>query len=712
MPDDRLKHISEFLDFFASGSSFLELEPEGLDFSRYLYLQPAPEPQLNTQLRELARITQNLEQRLPPPAEFQTDLKIDYLKQLNPAQLQAVSCLKGPLLVLAGAGTGKTRTLIYRLSYMLEQGIDPNRLLLLTFTRRAAQEMLERAAKLTGSAAGQVMGGTFHAFCAWLLRRLAPLAGIAANFTIIDTVDASDIIDLICQELKLRSKDKAFPRKGKIQEIISKARNAQTSIENTLELEYPELLEDYSQELNLLAKTFAAYKQGNQLMDYDDLLEYTHQQLLHNPRFASKARQFFDYLMVDEYQDTNRLQKELADAMAAEHHNLMVVGDDAQSIYGFRGAHFENILRFPLSWPECHIVRLEQNYRSTQPILRLSNVVIARNQLGFPKRLFSERQSQQLPQVARLYGPEDEAQWVADRILERHPQSSFAEMAVLFRSGFHSNYLQAELIKRRIPFVVYGGIRFTERRHIKDMVAYLRILLNPLDALAWHRLLQLLPGIGKVSARQIMEHIRAHGGQLEPSAFGRKKFAQALLELKQTLEQAAQHPLPVQQLGIIHEHYLPLLKGVESDYLTRLPDLEVLQTLSERYEKLERFLTDFALDPPSQKFGAQTQPSLEEHAEKPLVLSSIHSAKGLEWKHVFLIHLLDGLFPSGRSLKAQKELEEERRLFYVACTRASDELFLSFPALVQSFNESYVQPSRFFAEVPAQLLDIKEVQAR
>lgn len=712
--DDRLKHISEFLDFFGGANApFLELEPEGLDLERYIYMQPKPFVGLNRQLTQLEELTRSLDERLPPLIKPPVGLKVDYEAALNLRQLQAVTCTSGPLLVIAGAGSGKTRTLVYRLSYLLEQGVDASRILLLTFTRRSAREMLERAMRLRpDSTAHEVMGGTFHSFCAWILRRLAPLAGLAPNFTIIDTIDSTDIVDLICQELKLRTKDKAFPRKGRIQEIISKARNAQSEISAVLEREYPELLADYTGDLDLIASTYEAYKRGNQLMDYDDLLELTRDLMLKNERFASRARQFFDYVMVDEYQDTNLLQKELADALSSEHRNLMVVGDDAQSIYGFRGAHFENILRFPHTWKDCHIVRLEQNYRSTPQILAVANAAIAQNKLGFPKRLFSEREDGAKPRVARLYGQEDEASWVCDRILELHTQMPFSDMAVLFRSGFHSNFLQAELLKRRIPFVVYGGIRFTERRHVKDMVAYLRIILNPMDALAWHRLLQLLPGIGQVTARSIIEHVRRHGGELVPSEFGRKKFAGLLSELKDVLDKAHKALSPAMQLEAIREHYIPLLKAAESDYLTRLPDLEVLITLAAKYDKLEKFLTDFALDPPSQKFQDKNTPTIEEPEEKPLVLSTVHSAKGLEWKAVFVIHLLDGLFPSSRSLKQLTDLEEERRLFYVACSRAEDELNLSLPAVYSSYSEVFSQPSRFLAELPKDVYEIVEVKHR
>lgn len=699
---DRLQHISEFLEFFSSDPHYWEVSDRPLNPQDYRW--PEADNAVIGRLKQIETLLPHLDQRLPPDNVLPEGLKVDYAQALNPQQLAAATCTKGPLLVIAGAGTGKTRTLIYRLAYLLEQGVNPQRILLMTFTRRAAQQMLERAQMLCPqSGAQQVMGGTFHSFCAYLLRRLAPLLKLKANFSIIDTVDASDIIDLIVQELKLRGKDRAFPRKGKIQDIISKARNAQVGISQILAAHYPDLLEKYGEDFELIFSTFTQYKRGNQLLDYDDLIEITRDELLTNQPFARKARSMFDYIMIDEYQDTNGIQKELADALAKEHGNLMVVGDDAQSIYGFRGANYENILRFPADWPSCHIVRLEHNYRSTQCILDLTNAILARNQLAFPKHLFTEGAQGERPWFRESLSAEDEAEWIADRILALAPQIPFDEMAVLYRSGYHGNYIQAELIKRQIPFVVYGGIRFTERRHIKDLVAYLRIVMNPQDALAWHRLLQLLPGIGKVTARKIIMHIRQHQGELNPEAFEKKGFVQALRSLKIALADAAEASSPVLQIQLLRQHYQPLLKSVESDWHERLPDLDLLENLAQKYDQLAKFLTDFALDPPSQQYQDQTLPCLNESDEKPLVLSTIHSAKGLEWKVVFVVHLLDGLFPSVRSLKDFENLEEERRLFYVACSRAAKYLYLSHPAHYQSYADFFAQRSRFMAEIPGQL---------
>ncbi len=703
MTEDGLRHVSEFLEFFttspAQAASYLEIGENSLHNTRYEW--PTPDPHLKIKIKEIRALSDTLGERLPPEVSLEGQtLSLDYASALNPQQLAATTCTQGPLLVLAGAGSGKTRTLVHRLSYLLDQGVKPGRILLLTFTRRSAMEMLERAQLLNPKqGAHRVMGGTFHSFCAYLLRRLAPMVGLSPQFTIIDTVDSADVVDLIVQELKLRGKDRAFPRKKRIFEIISRSRNAQLSLEDILKQQHPDLLENYLEALQTIAKTYAAYKKGNQLLDYDDLIELTRNQLRDNPAFARKARSLFDYIMVDEYQDTNLIQKDLADYLAAEHRNLMVVGDDAQSIYGFRGANYENILRFPQTWQDCHVVRLEENYRSTQPLLDFTNAVLSHNTLGFEKRLFSGRKVGIQPHVEKLYSTEDEAVHIAETILEASKDTPYHEMAVLYRSGFHGNFLQAELIKRNIPFVVYGGIRFTERRHIKDLVAYLRLVLNPLDAIAWHRLLQLLPGVGRVTARRIITHVREQGGQLQPEAFGKKKFVPALEALAKALIEARALSHPTAQLDLLKQHYQPLLKGVESDWLQRLPDLDILEQLSAKYEKLDKFLTDFALDPPSQKFQDGSQPLLEESEEKPLVLSTIHSAKGLEWKYVFVMHLLDGLFPSNRSLKDVESIEEERRLFYVACSRARERLYLNLPSHYSSYNDFFTLPSRFLGEM-------------
>jgi len=688
--------IRSFLNFYADTGP--PEKTQAVQTSQNFYLEPEIDSNMQARLARFEKLRQEVERRhlLEPVADLKPGLKLDYAHELNARQLAAVTTTSGPLLILAGAGSGKTRTLVYRLNYLLETGTPPERILLLTFTRKASAEMLQRSRGLLQSErAEKVMGGTFHSFASHLLRRYAKLLNLDPHFSIIDTVDAEDIIDLIRQELKFDKQSRAFPKKSRIQELISRSRNCQMTIAEVVARDFKGL-ETYLEELETLESVFQEYKRRHFLLDYDDLLDQVNLGLRENPAFKRSVQNLFDHIMVDEYQDTNKVQKELADHLAEKHRNLMVVGDDAQSIYAFRGAELENILLFPESWPDCKIVRLEQNYRSSQPLLDFSNALLKQARLGYPKHLFSERKQGITPEVCKHFSTEDEAIWVVDQILALREQGlELSEMAVLYRSGFHSNYIQAELLRRSIPYVVYGGIRFTERRHVKDLVALARLLLNGFDAVAWHRILKLIPGVGQVTARKIIESVRTHQGQFVLNGLGKKKFAPDLQTLYTTLEAARQAPSVVAQLECLQSYYAPLLREVESDWSQRLPDLEILLQLARKYKKLETFLSDFALDPPSQKYQDGTTPLIDEREEKPVVLSTIHSAKGLEWSAVFIPHLLDGLLPSARSLKRLDELEEERRLFYVACTRAREYLFLSYPAWHQSYDAVFTQVSRF-----------------
>lgn len=688
--------IRSFLNFYADTGP-PEKTPAAFRHTAF-YTEPELDSDMQARLRRFEKLRQGLDDRsLESRAQpLAPDLKIDYAAELNERQLVAATTCEGPLLVLAGAGSGKTRTLIYRLSYLLESGVAPERILLLTFTRKASAEMLLRARLLLQSErAEKVMGGTFHSVASHLLRRYAKLLNLDPHFSIIDTVDSEDIIDLIRQELKFDKKSRAFPKKSRIQELISRARNCQLSLAEVIARDYTGL-EDYLEELQTLEGVYHEYKRRHSLLDYDDLLVQIDTQMRENPAFKRSLQNLFDHVMVDEYQDTNLVQKQFADQLCERHSNLMVVGDDAQSIYGFRGAEVENILLFPESWPQSKIVRIEQNYRSTQPLLDFSNDLLKQARLGYPKKLFSLRAAGVPPVICKHFSAEDEAIWIVDRVLELREQGlELKDMAVLYRSAFHSGYIQTELLRRSIPYVVYGGIRFIERRHVKDLVALARLLLNPYDAIAWHRILKLIPGVGQVTARKIIEGIRSHGGQFVLNGLSQKKFAPALLELQNTLEQGRQAPTVVEQLHCLQTYYTPLLKQVESDWKTRTPDLDILQQLGQKYKKLETFLSDFALDPPSQKFQDGTTPLIDEREERPLVLSTVHSAKGLEWSAVFVPHLLDGLLPSARSLKRLDDLEEERRLFYVACTRAKEYLYLSYPAWHQGYDAVFTQVSRF-----------------
>lgn len=685
----------------SDGSSF---EPGFFSPSAESYEQPAMTPDVQLRIERLARITKSIERNLvTKPQAFPADrkFKIDYQKELNPAQFLAATTIDGPLLVIAGAGSGKTRALTYRVAYLIENGVPPQHILLLTFTRKAAAEMLARAANLCqDERCSQVVGGTFHSFANHMLRRFAGLIDLHPSFTIADTVDSEDIIDLVRREMRFDKRSRAFPRKGRLAEIISRSRNCNKPIEKVIEDEFTGLGE-YAGDINLIASGYDKYKKVNHILDFDDLMEVMRDALRDNARFRQKVQSLFSYVMVDEFQDTNVVQKDIADLIAAEHRNIMVVGDDSQSIYSFRGANFENILRFPETYPGCRYVKIEQNYRSSQDILDFTNSVIAPAKIGYRKKLFSTRPRRGKPQVKYFYDREGEASYIVDRVLELREQGvSLDQVAVLYRASYHSNFIQAELLKRSIPYVVYGGIRFIERRHVKDMIAYLRIILNPLDAVSWNRILRLIPGVGRVTASRIVSHVHTNAGKIDFADYPASKFRDELNLLAQALRRAADDEVSIPaKIDILRAYYSPVLQDMEADYEIRLRDIDILHELATRYSDLEKFLSDFALDPPSNRFQDRTTPRIDESEDEPLVLSTVHSAKGLEWHSVFVPHLLDGLFPFDKSLINIEQLEEERRLFYVACTRAKEQLFLTMPTYVQSWGAFFTLPSRFLAEV-------------
>lgn len=636
-----------------------------------------------------------------PPLPNASAYKIDYHKSLNAGQFMAATTLNGPVMVLAGAGSGKTRTVIYRLSFMLENGILPTQILLLTFTRKASLEMVHRAAGLLKDrSADAIMATTYHSFANIVLRRYAPMINLSPNFTIIDTIDSEDSIDLIRNELKLNKQNKAFPKKDRIAEIISRSRNCNMSIKSVIEREYRGLTE-YISDLQLVATTYQRYKAANQILDYDDLMDKLRDALRDNLEFRRTLQAQYRYLMIDEFQDTNVVQKQIIDYLAEASQNIMVVGDDAQSIYAFRGANFENILTFPETYPKCSVIKLEQNYRSNQDILRFTNDIANRAVLGYKKALFSDIETPFMPVIGKFHDQQDEAQFIVHNILSlRERGIPLNQIAVLYRSSFHSNYIQTELLKRSIPYIMIGGIKFTEKRHIKDTLAFLRLILNPIDAVSWNRILKLIPGVGSVTARKVVTTIHEQQGKFDFTDFEKQKFGGELLKLGQMLAAAADPTISVPtKIEIVKHYYTPLLQLLEHDYEIRLQDIDVLYDIACKYEELEKFLSDFALEPPSNKFQDQVRPLLDETEDKPLTLSTIHSSKGLEWYAVFVPHLLDGLFPSSRSMKNIEMLEEERRLFYVAASRAKQELYLTMPAFVSQWDNYYTMPSRFIIEL-------------
>ncbi|MEZ0343606.1 MAG: UvrD-helicase domain-containing protein [Caldimicrobium sp.] len=629
-------------------------------------------------------------------------VEAEFLKDLNPAQREAVETIYGPLLVIAGAGSGKTRTLVCRLAYLVERGIPSEKILLLTFTRRAAREMIDRASSLLQRDVNKITGGTFHSLCNLMLRQYGSLIGYNSNFTLLDRGDSEDLLNLLKTSLGLSDRKKRFPKKDTLATIYSKSINQLRSVEEIVSSEYPQFLE-YLPEIQRLFAEYVAYKREHQLMDYDDLLLNWLKILKEFPYVRKDVGARFQFIMVDEYQDTNTLQGEIIKYMAEDHQNVMVVGDDSQSIYGFRGANYRNIFEFPKLFPNTKIIKLEQNYRSTQPILDLANVIIANSKIKYTKTLFTLKKDGEKPVFLR---PKDEAEasiFIADKILElREKGLKLSQMAVLFRSAFHSYELEIELTKRGIPFVKYGGLKLLESAHVKDVISFMKIILNTKDFLAWNRILLLMEGIGPRTAEKIINLLKE---EPLPFSFPRILSLSASRELKSFLDLYMQFrpysERPSEILSRIWEYYEPLFQRIYyEDYNRRVKDIEGLFSLAERFETLDEFLSELLLEPIE-----ITDYEKEDIDEAPLILSTIHSAKGLEWHTVFIISLIEGRFPSFHSLENEEELEEERRLFYVAVTRAREKLYLISPLMVYLPGEGkvFAKPSRFIKEIPPSL---------
>jgi ATP-dependent DNA helicase UvrD/PcrA len=661
--------------------------------------------ELDRKIAELQKIAVSIEKKDTGKENIgQQDLsrfRVNYLKALNPAQLAAVLITEKPVLVIAGAGSGKTRVIVHRVSYLIERGIDAGSILLLTFTRKASREMLDRVETLLqDKRAGNITGGTFHSFAAFILRKYSNLLDLPPNFTIIDASDSEDIIDLIRTELKFNTKDKKFPRKERINDIISYSRNKNTTISSIIHEQYTGLI-DYIPDIELIYNGYSQYKKLSKIVDFDDLMEILRNSLRDNARFRESLQRQYQYVMVDEFQDTNIVQKEIVDFIAAKHRRIMVVGDDSQSIYAFRGANYENILRFPGTYPECVVVKIEENYRSNQKILDFTNSIIDNARIGYKKRLFTKNLRQSIPVIRRTYDQQEEAEFIVDRIMELSEQNiPLNEIAVLNRADWHNRYIQAEMSKRGIPYVVVGGFRFNERMHIKDIISYLRITYNPSDAVAWHRVLKYIGGVGQVTAGSIIREFHNSRDPFSFEAFKQRKFYNELVMLGKMLARASQPEYNLnQKVEIIIGYYAPILKERADDYYVRMQDIAVLTDLSKRYRDLDKFLSDFALDPPSKRVADQSKPLIDEGEEDGKVtVSTVHSAKGLEWYAVFIPHALEGLFPSNRATNIE-EMEEERRLFYVACSRAKEELYITFPRSIYSYDAVFHLPSRFLVEI-------------
>ena len=632
---------------------------------------------------------------------------INYKEELNPSQYEAAVTHQGPLLVLAGAGSGKTRTLVFRVARMVEEGIDPASILLMTFTRRAAEEMLQRVEALLGSRCDRVTGGTFHSFANTILRRYAQLLGLANAFTILDRSDSEDVINLIRSRMGLDKKERRFPRKQTIMEILSLAANKTCGVAAVLDEQFPHLFNELD-ELGQIEEYYRNYKHERSLLDYDDLLTYLCDLLRGHPELAERLSHTFRYIMVDEYQDTNRLQADIVRLLAHSHDNVMAVGDDAQSIYSFRGATVRNIFEFPNLFPDTKVIKLEENYRSTQPILDLSNEIILQAKESYTKNLFTRREAGIKPVLVEAESERYQSRFVAQKILELHESGvPLPEMAVLFRSSFHSFDLEIELSKRNIQFVKRGGFKFIETTHIKDVLAHLRIIANPQDAVSWYRVLLLLDGVGPKSSEAILAHVLDGPDQFQGLATyrGRGTVTAALKNLAEALQQAKAEELkPAEQLEVIVRYYLPILKRRHrDDSPKRQKDLEHFTIITERYRSLDRMLSDMALEPPTNSVNNVLATQGED--EGLLTLSTIHSAKGLEWHSVFIIWAVEGRFPSLYN-KDDDELEEERRLMYVAATRAKENLFITYPINIFDRATGMVlsRPSRFLDGIPRRIL--------
>ncbi|MBT8081591.1 MAG: ATP-dependent helicase [Gammaproteobacteria bacterium] len=624
----------------------------------------------------------------------------DYLGRLNRAQRVAAEfggrdddgCFTAPpLLIIAGAGTGKTMTLAHRVAHLVVEGVAAERILLLTFTRRAAQEMTRRVENIVHASArdaaplpsgGLPWSGTFHSIANRLLRRFAHNLGLDPGFSVLDRGDAADMIDVVRHELKLTRASRRFPKKDTCLAIYSRRVNTQKPLAETLDQFYPWCV-DWADELGELFRHYVERKQQSQSLDYDDLLLYW-KHLVGEPEFAEEIGSWFDHVLVDEYQDTNLVQAEILKALKPRGNGVTVVGDDAQSIYSFRAAEVENILGFPDQFvPTAQVITLEQNYRSTQPVLDAANCLIAQSERQYRKNLFSERRDGARPAYVTVEDGDAEAEFVVEKILANREQGmQLREQAVLFRGSHHSDRLELELVRRNIPYVKYGGLKFLEAAHVKDLLSVLKWAENPKNEVAAFRVLKLLPGMGPSYAARCFAHLALNGHRLGSLAEFRPPaaaagdwpaFCELLVDLGDT--EAATQGWQAQVTQVRH-WYQPHLERIYDGIDTREADLEQLEQISGRYPTRERFLTELTLDPPSAAGDLAGDPLLDEDY---LVLSTVHSAKGQEWEAVFLLNVTDGSFPSEFATGKPENIEEERRLFYVAMTRARQSLMLVSP---------------------------------
>lgn len=637
-----------------------------------------------------------------------TRTRVDYASDLNPQQLEVVTAPGGPMLVIAGAGSGKTRTVTYRLAHLVEAGENPARILLLTFTNKAAHEMLRRAEGLIRTDVRRVWGGTFHHVGNLILRRHARLAGRSENYSILDREDSADLLDACVADVGINPKERFFPKGGVLQDVLSFALNTGAALEAVVSCRYAGF-EDCLEDMGRVFDRFARRKAEMNALDFDDLLVLWLRLLEERSEVLGQYQDQFRHILVDEYQDTNHLQGRLIDLLAGGHRNLTVVGDDAQSVYSFRGADFTNIIEFPKRYPDARVFRLETNYRSTPEILRLANESISHNTRQFQKRLRAERPSGPLPAVVPVRDVLQQADFVCQRILEyRDEGTPLDEIGVLYRAHFHSMEIQMEMTRRGIPFQVRSGLRFFEQRHVKDATAHLKVVVNPRDEIAWKRVLLLLPGVGNVTAHRFWQAVAEASAPLERldapellSLFP-KRSRERWKRLAGTLRQLSDEALadkPGEMIHLVLERgYQEYLKENFPNAASRLEDLEQLARFAGQFDSAESFLSELAL---MTTVGGEDAEEGGENRES-VVLSTVHQAKGLEWRMVFVVWLTEDRFPSSLALRESQDDEEERRLFYVAVTRAKEGLSLCYPLLELGRHQTgvFTRPSRFLKELP------------
>jgi len=638
--------------------------------------------------------------------------KIDYAKELNQEQLNVVLHADGPCLVLAGAGSGKTRTVTYRVAYLVEQGVDPSQILLLTFTNKAAREMLDRVGHLMGQETRGIWGGTFHSIANRFLRQYAPVLGYTRGFSILDQDDSQSLVKAVMKELRIDPKARRFPTASVVGNILSFSRNTLTSVQEVLDLKHPNF-ESFAGEIEEIGRIYRERKMAANAMDFDDLLVNWLNLLNHaeiGPRIAAQ----FTYVLVDEFQDTNALQALLVRGLGTDTSNVLVVGDDAQSIYAFRGADVKNILSFPDQWKDVKVFKLVTNYRSVPEILDLANDSLSHNVDQFQKDLIAVKAKGQKPVLVSAASARQEAQFVAEQILAlRAEGTALGNMAVLFRSSAHSQALEFELLKRDVPYEYRGGMKFFERAHIKDAVAYLRIYQNPQDEAAWLRVLNMQTGIGAMTASQVVHHVRELPDLKTIAAIDARSVLPPRAEKGwNEFAEIAEHvvsraPSAAEMLrAVLDSRYQDYLEREYPDWKDRQEDLEQLVVFAEGYDDVSAFLSDISLYDDvlaGRKKGDGGE-------EERIVLTTIHQAKGLEWDTVFVIHLADTMFPNKRAMNEEGGIEEERRLFYVAVTRARRRLFLVYPVTSGFDTLMLNQPSTFIEEVSPRLLERMELR--